>query len=106
MNPNLAKVLNGNHIGEDHGYVVHPAIADPTRWMSWQEVADRLQVRIKETKELLDAVDSFDFDRIHPDFAYARAANLGTIALDLVALRHMHAVATRFAIAFEQNKEK
>jgi hypothetical protein len=83
-------------------------------WMSWREIADRLEVRIKELEELLpatpvEAEDSvFGIWHANPEsdgtLKAMKTANLATIALDLVALRHMQALAHNYAIAFRKEQ--
>lgn len=105
MSPTLARSLNGNY--------ARP-VSDVTvagRWMSWQEIADRLERLIKDGQEHISLlpihlIREAAAERLAIDLAVDSARRAANLALDLVALSHMQRIAAEFAKAYRKSEQE
>jgi hypothetical protein len=107
MTSALARELNRGVRRGEESQVAAKRKDSSHMWMSWREIADRLGVRIKELEELLFEPNSYPSYVVNTstiDYGATYASNRTTIALDLVALRHMQALAHNYAIAFRKEQ--
>lgn len=104
MSPTLARSLNGNYARPVSG------VTDEGRWMSWQEIADRLAGIIEEEQHQTLAVVQYIREAVDKKQAIAiavwSAERAAHVALNLVALSHMQRIAAEFAKAYRKSEQE